>query len=137
MRHATPKQIAVVEKIIEMKESGVGKISISKAMRESNNPYTVWSAKNPQKLTRSPGFKQAYRKYGLSEGLIIKALAFDIENKPKNRIQELRLGAELLKLTEPEDRGDTFNTIIFADERINRIARRIVSSSPKSETISG
>ena len=39
---------------------------------------------------------RAVAKYGLTEGLITKALVSDIKGKPKKRVEELKLGAEIL-----------------------------------------
>lgn len=69
----------------------------------------------------STGFKQALRDLGLTEELITTALIDDIKNKPKNRLGELRLGAEILGITKPENEpekkqgGNTYN-FIFSEK---------------------
>lgn len=74
---------------------------------------------HPARIIESQGFKQALRDLGLTEELITTSLVFDIENKPKNRLGELRLGAEILGINkredEPEKReGNTTYNFIFS-----------------------
>lgn len=72
---------------------------------------------HPARIVESTGFKQALRDLGLTEELITNALVDDIKNKPKNRLGELRLGAEILGITKPENEppqkqgGNTYNFI--------------------------
>ncbi len=126
---ATEQQKAAVEKLVE-----IGGTSVSRAMRESRMPYSPKTAKTPKKLTESKGFKEICGKYGLTEGLILKALVDDIKGKPKSRVKELTLGAEILKMKDKEQTGNTFNTIIFTDDRATKIARRIIAGNSESET---
>lgn len=84
----TPKQRKAVEKMVEN-----GGNSISGAMREAG--YSKTTAKTPQKLTESKGYKEALEEYGLTEGLIVTSLVEDIKKKPQNRTSELQLASKL------------------------------------------
>ena len=121
-------QKAAVERLVE-----IGGRSVSRAMMTSKIPYSIQTAHNPKKLTDRKGFKELYEQYGLTKGFITKALVADIKAKKKNRLGELRLGAEILKLTEKGKEGDTFNTIIFTDEQSAQIARRRLAGDRPSE----
>lgn len=129
---ATIRQKKALDKIVE-KGRNNKRISVSGIMREVG--YSAKTAVEPGKLTNSIGFKQLLEEYGLTEGLITKALVSDIKKKPKKRYAELNLGAEILGMKKREDSGgNTFNTIIFADDRAKRIARRILAGNTESET---
>lgn len=78
--------------------------NITDAMRKAG--YSPNTYNTPQKLTESRGYKNLFKKYGLTEGLITKALVFDIKNKPKDRVRELTLGADILKMKEAEGVGN-------------------------------
>lgn len=56
--------------------------------------------KKATEIIQSKGVQETLSKRGLTKDLITEALVFDIENKPKRRERELRLGAEILGLTE-------------------------------------
>lgn len=60
--------------------------------------------KQPSVIIDSKGVQESLSKRGLDRELITSALVFDIENKPKRRERELRLGAEILGLTEHNER---------------------------------
>lgn len=83
----TIKQIKAVERIVE--NGG----NVSKAMNEVG--YSPNTAKTPQKLTESKGYKEVCENYGLTDGLIIESLVEDIKLKPQNRKPELELGAKM------------------------------------------
>ena len=67
--------------------------------------YSPIVALSPTKVTESKGYKELLKEYGLTEGLITKALVSDIKAKPKRRFFELSLGSEILgmKKRAPED----------------------------------
>lgn len=90
---ASEMQRAALEKLVEQ-----GGKSVSKAMRESKRPYSPRTAQTPKKLTESKGFKELMGEYGLTEGLITRALVSDIKAKPRKRFLELSLGAEILSM---------------------------------------
>jgi len=85
---ATIKQKKALNKIVENRGN------IGKAMLEAG--YDENTAKNPKNLTESKGYKELLKESGLTENLVVRALVEDIKKKPKNRIQELGLGARLL-----------------------------------------
>ena len=88
---ATELQKRAVDNLVEM--GGRPRI-LGKAMIKAG--YDPTTALNPQKLTESKGYKELLEEYGLTEGLVTKALVSDIKKKPKKRIMELNLGAEIL-----------------------------------------
>lgn len=104
---ATLQQEAAVDKLVEQ-----GGKSISRAMRESRLPYSPKTAKTPKKLTESKGFREILTRRGLTEDFITRALVNDIKNKPKNRIAELKLGAEILGMKAVQGTGENKTLII-------------------------
>ena len=68
--------------------------------------YSKNTAKAPSKLTRSKGFKEEiikYRPEDLTPELIKTCLVEDIKLKPRNRVKELSLGAEILQMKKNPD----------------------------------
>jgi hypothetical protein len=109
---ATRKQKLALSKIVENR-GGIGR-----AMREVG--YTKASAKNPKNLTESKGFKALLKESGLDEDLVVSALVEDIKKKRFNRVQELKLGADLLGMVKkkPEELDKeplTIQIISYAD----------------------
>lgn len=84
---ATEKQIKAISNMVE--NGGIA----SRAMVDAG--YSEATAKTPQKLTESKGFKELCEEYGLTDGLIIESLVEDIRLKPQNRKPELELGAKI------------------------------------------
>lgn len=77
-------------------------------------------AEMPNRIIERPGFKQALRDLGLTEELITSSLVQDIRAKPEKRIQELKLGAEILGMVKREDeptktQNNTYN-FLFSEE---------------------
>lgn len=68
---------------------------------------------DPKRITESIGFKQALREMGLTEELITNALVDDIKAKPKNRVQEIKLGAEILGMKSDEEKPKEKGTNIY------------------------
>lgn len=66
---------------------------VSKAMEDAG--YSPKTAKTPQKLTESQGFKELCEEYGLTDKLLLESLVEDIKKKPQNRKPELELGAKI------------------------------------------
>lgn len=95
--------------------------------------YSKHLAKQPGRVLEAKGVKDALAEYGLTDELITTALVTDIKAKPKNRLGELRLGAELLgKLKgDEEPKGNTIN--IYIAEQRERIARRVLARQSGSE----
>ena len=132
---ATELQEATLD-TLEINSRKFGKVSVSRAMREtvttSGKRYSPSTAKNPKVLTSSKGFKEVYTKKGLTAGLITGALVEDIKLKPQNRVPELRLGAEILKMTDKENGGNKTLIINVTGESATRfkLASYAESSSP-------
>lgn len=87
--------------------------------------YTEKTALTPNVVIESIGFKQALRDLGLTEELITSSLVSDIKSKPEKRIQELKLGAEILGMVKREDEqpkgiNNTYN-FLFSPEVQNEI----------------
>src|SRR3990167_2185992 len=99
---ATELQKRAVDKLVEM---GRQPRSLGKAMIAAG--YDPTTALHPKKLTESKGFKEICKKNGLTENLITKALVSDIKSKPKKRLGELNLGAEILRIKKQDAKGDT------------------------------
>lgn len=113
-RTPTPKQKkaakAYVENLMSAKPVSTGQVL-------RNVGFTDAVAHTPKFVTDTVGFKQALRELGLTEELITTSLVSDIKSKPKNRLGELRLGAEILGINKREDEpekpreGNTYNFI--------------------------
>lgn len=95
---ATEKQEALAEAIVANKRKPRDK-------RKNKAELLVYSGYSPKSASQSAklimeqkGVKEALAKYGLTEGLITKALVADIKAKPSKRVEELKLGADILGL---------------------------------------
>ncbi len=67
--------------------------NVTSAMKMAK--YSDATVNTPSKLTGSKGFAELMNEYGLTDQLLLESLVFDIKNKPKNRKQEIELGAKL------------------------------------------
>ena len=117
----TIKQRLATQRIVE--NGG----NVSRAMLDVK--YSPATAKTPQKLTESKGFKQLCDEMGLTDEFLTNALVEDIAEKKGNRKGELELGYKVLgRLNNNEEKGNTYNTLILADEQhlklLERAARR-------------
>ena len=91
--------------------------------------YDESTATVPSLVTNSKGYKQELAQYGLTEELITTALVEDIENKPRKRVRELELGADILSMRKrPIEHQNTINIALFSTEQQERIAQRIIES---------
>lgn len=97
---ATIRQKKAVDNLVENR----GNVSL--AMKDAG--YDLTTAKNPKNLTESKGFQELMAEYGLTKGLITRALVDDINAKPKHRILELSLGADILGMKK-QDRSSMLN----------------------------
>jgi hypothetical protein len=84
---STIKQKVAIEKMVE--NGGVA----SQAMLEAG--YSPNTAKTPQKLTDSKGFKELCEDSGLTDTFLVEALIDDIKTKKGNRKAELELGFKI------------------------------------------
>lgn len=92
--------------------------NVTEAMREAE--YSPNTYNTPQKLTESKGYKEELARYGLTEELVTSALVEDIEAKPKNRVSELRLGAEILNMNERKGESGKNLIVIISSESAER-----------------
>lgn len=111
-RNPTILQQRAAEIYVEKRRNGE-KITGGQIVKEAGYSAAV-SIKPQQDVFGTAGYKQALRNLGLTEELITCSLKEDIEAKPKARLGELRLGAELLQMTEPAgDKGNVKVEISF------------------------
>ena len=95
--------------------------------------YSETFVETPSRVLESPGFKQALHDLGLTEEFITSALVEDIKAKPANRVQEMRLGAQILKMVDkpepvrPTGENTTYNLIFSkpVQEDVREIEDRI------------
>lgn len=101
---ATIKQKKALDKLVE--NGG----NASKAMRDAG--YSIETAKDPGKLTRSKGFIELCEERGLTDEFLLDALIEDIDKKPGNRKAELELGFKVKGKTSPEENRGTGDVTI-------------------------
>ena len=77
--------------------------------------YSKGISETPSRVLETKGFKDSLTEYGLTEELITTALVMDIQKKPEKRVQELKLGAEILGMVKREEapKSDVKNTYNF------------------------
>lgn len=94
--YTTPKQKAAVDNIIKQSLSWK-KIKLWKAIEEAW--FSKQVARIPQAVLQATWTKQYLEMAGLTEPQFAFYLAEDLQNKPQNRLGELRLLADVLWLT--------------------------------------
>lgn len=83
--------------------------------------YSIVTAEaSPGRTLEQKGVKEVLAQFGLTEGLIIKALVEDIASKPQRRIQELNLGAEILNMKKRIENGNKTLILAVSGESANR-----------------
>ena len=60
--------------------------------------YSTHTAKKPKQVLTSKGFRALLHEKGLTEELVASSLVQDIKEKPRRRVQELQLAADILKM---------------------------------------
>lgn len=126
----TPKQRKAARAIVENLTKDKPQ---TQAVVLANIGYSKGITETPSMVTESRGFKLALAELGLTEDLITTSLVEDIKKKPQRRIQELKLGAEVLgmvKREEPNKTNDSKNTYNFifsqnVQERVRAIDSEI------------
>ena len=110
-RNPTPRQRKAAKAYIDNFLSG--KPITTKQMLVNVGYGTI--VQDPKRIIESVGFKQSLTEYGLTEELITTALVMDIQTKPEKRVQELKLGAEILGMVKREEapKSDVKNTYNF------------------------
>ena len=120
---ATLKQKAAFDKVVE--NGG----NVSRAMMDVK--YSPATAKTPQKLTASKGWKELCEEHGLTEDFLVDALVADIRKKPKNRKAELELGFKVIGRL--SDRQEGNKTLIL--NVVGEVADRYgITPSPKGNS---
>ena len=74
--------------------------------------YSPNLVKQPGRVMEAQGVKDALAEYGLTEELIVSSLASDIKGKPKDRVAELRLAAQLRGMTEDKQNSKTVVVLV-------------------------
>lgn len=106
----TPKQLKAIEGIVAGK-------SKQDAMIEAG--YAPSTARVPKELTESKAYKERLKEYGLTEGLVTRALVEDIEDKRGNRKGELELGAKVLGMTKEQIEVKSIEYVITRGEAVD------------------
>lgn len=102
---ATDRQEDLAEAIVHNKSLPRDKRKNKQELLESVGYSTSTARAKATEIIEQKGVQETLTKRGLTKDLITEALVFDIENKPKRRERELRLGAEILGLTEHDTKG--------------------------------
>jgi len=89
-------------------------------------------AKNPDKVFETEGFKEELAALGFSEELVKKALTEDILGKPRRRVKELELAANILRMT--EEKGGSNKTLIINITGENAERFGLLKNEPNKST---
>jgi 2-hydroxychromene-2-carboxylate isomerase len=89
----------------------------SKAIREAG--YSEAMARNPQKITKSKGFRQIANEIGLTDDYVLDCLKEDIQMKPQNRLGELTLVSKIKGML-TEASGNTTNILVLPQGLIEK-----------------
>lgn len=117
---ATDLQMDLAEALIKNRSKPRDKRKGKGALLESVGYATTTAKHQPGFILEQKGVKEALAAKGLTEDLIKSSLVFDIENKPKRRERELRLGAEILGMTEHKHGGNKTLIINITGETATR-----------------
>lgn len=99
---ATELQERLAEAIVENKKKPRDKRKNKGELLESVGYATTTAHAQPSREFEAKGVKESLAKYGLTEQLITSALVEDIKAKPQKRVEELKLGAEVLGMKEKD-----------------------------------
>lgn len=83
----------------------------------------------PQKIIEQKGVQKALENFGLTKALVTTALVEDIENKPRRRIRELELGADILGLRNEKPNISKTLIVIVASESAQRYGVETASNA--------
>lgn len=98
-RKPTVRQRRLAKGLVENQMSHTP-LSVGAVMREIGYSNTI--SEQPSRITESSGFKKALAELGLTEELIVTALVDDILDKPRQRVKELTLAADILGMRKKE-----------------------------------
>lgn len=120
---ATQLQEDLAEAIVRNKSLPKYKRKNKRDLLVSAGYSPITAAANPQRIIEQKGVQETLSKSGLTRELITEALVYDIENKPKRRERELRLGAEILGINEQgKKEGNKTLIVVIAGESAQRYA---------------
>ncbi len=91
--------------------------------------YSNTIVKNPKRVLQSDGFKKLLYASGLTEQLVADSLTEDIKNKPRKRVEELKLAADILRM-----RGSSTPASEFTPTKINITQINIAPDAPQGPT---
>ena len=130
---ATDLQEDLAEAIVKNKRLPKYKRKNKRDLLVSVGYAKTTAEKQPSVIIDSKGVQESLSKRGLDKDLITSALVFDIENKPKRRERELRLGAEILGLTEHKEGTSKTLIINISGENAERYGL-LPNQSPKTDS---
>src|SRR3990167_6750657 len=110
---ATDLQKDLAEAIVDNKKKPKYKRKNKKDLLVSVGYDQITAEKAPKRTLEAKGVKDSLKEFGLTEKLITTSLVNDIEAKPKNRLGEMRLAAEILGMNESEKDKRTKNLIVI------------------------
>ncbi len=89
--------------------------NITKGELVEKGGYGEVIQKHPKRALESAGYLEELAKFGLTRELITTALTDDIKAKPRQRVRELQLGAEILQMKKDTNTGGnvTINVLNF------------------------
>lgn len=99
---ATLLQENLADALVRNSKAPVHKRKNKKELLVSVGYKQTVAEKKPQEIINQKGVKESLAKYGLTEGLITRALVHDIKKKPKSRVKELALGADILGMRDKD-----------------------------------
>ena len=124
---ATLRQKKAVEKLVEASRNpNMIKKTKGEILLESG--YSIATAIKPTQVTKSVGFKKELENYGLTEGLVTRALVNDIKAKPRKRFFELSLGADILGMKKRD--GQPNNQVNIVIIPYNLVGKYDLRTSP-------
>lgn len=127
---STDLQEDLAEAIVKNKSLPKHKRKNKKELLVSIGYAATTAEKEAKVIIESKGVQDSLSHRGLDKELITSALVYDIENKPKRRERELRLGAEILGLNEhSKDSGNKTLVVIIAGESAQRYAVQATQKS--------
>ena len=100
--------------------------NVSRAMIGAG--YSKQTAKTPQKLTESQGFKELCNERGLTDNFLIGALVHDIKNKKLDRSKELALAFKITGRMIDKSETHSFQHINISDNDFIEIIREYKQS---------
>lgn len=114
-RLATIRQVRAVEELIKGKGKNIGAALIAAG-------YSKSVARSPEIVTDSKGYKKMLHASGLTHELVATSLTEDIIGKPKRRVQELNLAADILGMKGEKAKQNDFIPVRITVKQLNVIS---------------